>query len=291
MRSPRPRRRFAALLTAALLSVFTALALPGTANADTVPGPPAGWSTVFSDDFSGAAGSGPSGQWMYDTGTGFGTGEIETMTNSSANVHLDGNGHLDITALDNGGNWTSGRIQTTSADVGAPAGGKLEVTASIQQPTGGPGYWPAFWMLGPGQWPENGEIDIMEDVNSLSEVAGTIHCGTDPGGPCNEGNGIGSGLRACSGCQDGFHTYTMILDRTNTSAESITFYLDGSAYFTVNESQVGTSTWQQAFDHNLSIIFDLAIGGGFPNGVCGCTTPTSATSSGGTMSVAYVASQ
>ena len=30
----------------------------------------------------------------------FGTGEIETMTNSPSNVYLDGNGHLDITALD-----------------------------------------------------------------------------------------------------------------------------------------------------------------------------------------------
>ena len=163
----------------------------------------------------------------------------------------------------------TGRVQTTSANVGAPAGGELEVTASIQQPTGGLGYWPAFWMLGPGQWPENGEIDIMEDVNALSEVAGTIHCGTYPGGVCNEGNGIGSGLRACGGCQSGFHTYTMVLDRTNTSNESITFYLDGNQYFSVNESQVGTATWQQAYDHNLSIILDLAMGGGFPNGVCG----------------------
>ena len=34
----------------------------------------------------------------------------------------------------------------------------------------------------------------MEDVNSLSELSGTVHCGTDPGGPCNEPNGIGSGL-------------------------------------------------------------------------------------------------
>jgi len=144
-------------------------------------------------------------------------------------------------------------------------------------------------MLGPGQWPENGEIDIMEDVNSLSELSGTIHCGTDPGGPCNEPNGIGSGLRACGGCQSGYHTYTMILNRTNTSAESITFYLDGNQYFSVSESQAGTSTWQAAFDHNLSIIFDLAMGGAYPNGVCGCTTPTSSTASGGTMSVAYVA--
>jgi beta-glucanase (GH16 family) len=103
--------------------------------------------------------------------------------------------------------------------VGAPAGGELEVTASIQQPTSGLGYWPAFWMLGPGEWPENGEIDIMEDVNALSELSGTVHCGTDPGGPCNEPNGIGSGLQSCSGCQTGYNTYTMILNCTNTSDE------------------------------------------------------------------------
>jgi Ricin-type beta-trefoil lectin domain/Glycosyl hydrolases family 16 len=285
-------------LTAAAASSASAIAAPAANAAPavvaapaTVPGPPSGWSTVFSDDFNGGSGSGIDSQWMYDTGPGsnFGTGEIETMTNSTSNVHLDGNGNLDITALGGGSSWTSGRVQTTSANVGAPAGGELEVTASIQQPSGGLGYWPAFWMLGPGQWPENGEIDIMEDVNSLSELSGTVHCGTDPGGPCNEPNGVGSGLRSCSGCQSGYHTYTMILNRTNTSSESITFYLDGSSYFTVTEAQVGTATWQAAFDHNLSIILDLAMGGGYPNGVCNCTTPTSSTASGGTMSVAYVA--
>jgi ricin-type beta-trefoil lectin protein len=290
-------RRIIALVAAAVpvLALLTVVPAAGPAVAATsaVPGPPSGWSTVFSDDFNGSAGSGPSSAWQYDTGPGsdFGTGEIETMTNSSSNVYLDGNGDLDITALGSGSSWTSGRIQTTSANVGAPAGGELEVTASIKQPSpaSGTGYWPAFWMLGPGQWPENGEIDIMEDVNALSELSGTVHCGTDPGGPCNEPDGIGSGLRACSGCQSGYHTYTMILNRTNTSDESVTFYLDGNQYFSVSEGQVGTATWQAAFDHNMSIIFDLAMGGGYPNGVCGCTSPTSATTSGGTMSVAYVA--
>ena len=266
----------------------TALAAPAA-----VPAPPSGWSTVFSDDFNGAAGSAPSGSWQYDTGPGsnFGTGEIETMTNSPSNVHLDGNGNLDITALGQGSSWTSGRIQTTTANVGAPAGGELEVTASIEQPSpaSGLGYWPAFWMLGPGQWPENGEIDILEDVNALSEHSGTFHCGTDPGGPCNETTGIGSGLQSCSGCQTGFHTYTAIVNRTNTANESITWYLDGNQFFSVSESQVGASTWQAAVDHNFSIIFDLAMGGGYPNGVCGCTSPSGATTSGGTMSVAYVA--
>jgi ricin-type beta-trefoil lectin protein len=283
------------LIAGPAAAVTTAALLIGGAAAahasNPPPAPGAGWTTVFDDNFAGPAGTAPSYNWMYDTGPGssFGTGEIETMTNSASNVYLDGNGHLDITALNSGGSWTSGRIQTTSPNVGAPAGGELEVTASIQQPGAGPGYWPAFWMLGPGQWPENGEIDIMEDVNSLSEVSGTIHCGTDPGGPCNEPDGIGSGLTSCNGCQSGYHTYTMILNRTNTSDESVTFYLDGNPYFSVSEGQVGASTWQAAFDHNLSIILDLAIGGGYPDGQCGCTTPTGATASGGTMSVAYVA--
>jgi hypothetical protein len=279
-------------VTATPMSAAAAAKATAVAAPNAVPAPPSGWSTEFSDDFNGNSGAAPSSSWQFDTGTGvFGTGEIETMTNSASNVHLDGNGNLDITALGSGSNWTSGRIQTTTANVGAPAGGELEVTASIQQPNpaNGLGYWPAFWMLGPGQWPENGEIDILEDVNALSEHSGTIHCGTDPGGPCNETDGIGSGLQGCSGCQTGFHTYTMIENRTNASNESITWYLDGTQFFQVTESQVGAATWQAAFDHNLAIIFDLAMGGGYPNGVCNCTSPSSATSSGGTMSVAYVA--
>jgi hypothetical protein len=289
--APAAHAALAKASTAATASQSAAAAQAAAPGA--VPAPPSGWSTVFSDDFNGASGSGPSSSWMYDTGPGsnFGTGEIETMTNSSSNVHLDGNGNLDITALGSGSSWTSGRIQTTTANVGAPAGGELEVTASIEQPNpgNGLGYWPAFWMLGPGQWPENGEIDILEDVNALSEHSGTFHCGTDPGGPCNETNGLGSGLQSCSGCQTGYHTYTVIVNRTNTSNESITWYLDGNQFYTVSESQVGASTWQAAIDHNFSIIFDLAMGGGYPNGVCGCTSPSSATTSGGTMSVAYVA--
>lgn len=296
------------------LGTLSLVATTGPATARTaavvsnaVPGPPSGWSTVFSDDFTGASGTGlDTSKWLYDTGTSYpggagnwGTGEVETATNSTSNVYQDGSGHLVIKPIrDAGGNWTSGRVETQSTSFAAPAGGQMEITASIEQPNpaSGLGYWPAFWAMGAAarpvgatNWPSIGELDVMEDVNALSEVSHTFHCGTDPGGPCNETNGLGSGLLACSGCQTGYHTYSVIVDRTNTSAEQLRFYTDGTLQYTVNESQVGTSTWQAAVDHGFFVILDVAMGGGYPNGVCGCGSPSSATSSGAGMSVDYVA--
>ncbi|HUY45447.1 MAG TPA: methyltransferase domain-containing protein [Streptosporangiaceae bacterium] len=138
-------------------------------------------------------------------------------------------------------------------------------------------------------WPSTGEIDVMEDVNALSEHSGTLHCGTDPGGPCNETTGLGSGLQSCSGCQTGYNTYSVIVNRTNTSSESITWYLNGNAYYTATESQVGAATWRAAVDHGFFLILDVAIGGGYPNGVCGCSSPSPVTSSGAATSIGYVA--
>ena len=277
-------------------------AAPHAVTPAIVPAPPAGFTTTWSDDFNGAANTGlDTNVWRYDAGAGanFGTGEIETTTTSTANVFHDGNGNLVLKALHTGtdpnAGWTSGRVETQSDGFGAPAGGVVMMQASIQQPNvntaNGAGYWPAFWMLGAPlrigvPWPGVGEVDMMEDINGRSSLFGTLHCGTAPGGPCNENSGIGSGERACAGCETGFHTYAVQIDRS-TSPEQIRWYLDGNNYFTINSNQVDATTWNNAVHHNWQIIFDLAIGGGFPAAFGG--GPNAATVSGGQMNIDYVA--
>jgi beta-glucanase (GH16 family) len=294
-RSPRWRSALTAMVLLAGFVVGTVtmtVAGAPAARASTVPPAPPGWTTVFSDDFAGSAGSAPSSaNWFYDIGTGYGTGETEHTTNSTDNVYLDGNGHLVLKAVDNGGTWTSGRIETTRDDFQAPPGGRLELTASIQQPApaAGLGYWPAFWALGApmrtgGGWPGSGEIDMMEDVNALDQASQTLH---------DAAGSSGHPLIACPGggssCQSGYHTYSVVVDRTDTNAESLQFVMDGTVESTVTEASVGTSAWQQAIDHGFFMILDLAMGGNYPDGICGCTTPTAATSSGASLSVGYVA--
>jgi beta-glucanase (GH16 family) len=294
------RGLFAATLLISGTSAITAATT--TAEADAAPAPPPGFTTVWSDDFDGAAGTPlDTGVWRYDVGPGssFGTGEIEDMTNSTANVFHDGAGHLVLRALHSGTNptsgWTSGRVETQADGFGAQAGGVVRMQASIQQPNvttaNGAGYWPAFWMLGSTLrtgtgWPTSGEVDILEDINGRSSVFGTLHCGVSPGGPCNESTGIGSGERACSGCQTGYHDYAVEIDRS-TSPEQIRWYLDGNNYFTVKANQVDATTWANAVDHPFFIIYDLAMGGGFPDAFGG--GPNASTVSGGQMNVDWVA--
>jgi hypothetical protein len=314
----RARKRFAlGLLTASALAALSLVGAPSAGAASTsttaatgsaaaqpadVPAAPSGFSTTWYDDFSGASGSGlDTGTWRYDTGAGstFGTGEIETMTNSTANVYQDGQGHLVLKALHSGtdpnSGWTSGRVETQADGFGAQPGGVVRMQASIQQPdvttANGAGYWPAFWMLGSPLrtgigWPGSGEVDILEDINGRSSVFGTLHCGVSPGGPCNESSGIGSGEHACSGCQTAYHTYAVEIDRS-TSPEQIRWYLDGTNYFTIKSNQVDATTWANAVDHSQYIIFDLAMGGGFPAAFGG--GPNASTVSGGQMNVDYVA--
>jgi hypothetical protein len=317
---------FVALIAAVALLPTGMAKTGGAASAATVTGSAptlAGYQLTWKDDFNGAAGRPVEpGKWIYDTGTGYGctgcpsnwgTFEIESMSDSTQNVSVDGQGNLLITPVkQTDGTWTSGRIETRKTDFTADEHGILRVQASIELPqTGvGPaaaGYWPAFWMLGDSfrgnylNWPGIGEIDIMENINGRPTEFATLHCGVVSGGPCNETSGIGK-TTDNSTLQGSFHTYAMELDKS-VEPNQLRFYLDGVNFGTIYADQVPAATWASATDHGFFVILDVAVGGAFPWAECnffphagGCSgsTPfpevvTPDTVSGKPMKVAYVA--
>ena len=200
---------------------------------------------------------------------------------------------------DGAGNWTSARIETQRADFKPPAGGVMRIESRIQMPnvTGAAalGYWPAFWALGGPyrgnwwNWPAIGEFDIMENVNGINSVWGVLHCGVNPGGPCNETTGLPAN-RACPGssCQSAFHTYRFEWD-ASTSPQVFRWFVDGQQFHSVSQNQVDATTWANMTTHQgYFVLLNVAIGGAFPNNNSGTTTPGPGIVPGRPMVVDYV---
>ncbi len=262
-----------------------------------------GWDEVWVDHFNGPAGTGVDRSvWDYDLGTcyllngactphgnNWGTWEVETMTDSTNNVYLDGQGHLYIKPIHTGNipqeGWTSGRIETKRMDFNAPVGGIMRMEGRLKQPNvsgvEATGYWPAFWALGSGfrgvytNWPMVGEIDIMEVVNGRDSVWATLHCGVWAVGPCNETTGLGTGEQPNPTGKTEFHIYAMEYDRSKTP-EEIRWYLDDKLTGTVKQNQSGPvsqqgglaanpSVWSDALHHKgFFMLLNVAMGGAFP---------------------------
>ena len=100
------------------------------------------YSLVWSDEFDGTTVD--TTKWNFETGGGgWGNNELEYYQAANATV---GSGNLMITAKQESvGNepYTSARMTTQGKE--APTYGRIE--ARIKVPMG-PGFWPAFWMLG-----------------------------------------------------------------------------------------------------------------------------------------------
>ncbi|WP_432994543.1 ricin-type beta-trefoil lectin domain protein [Dactylosporangium sp. CA-233914] len=254
-------RRLRSLASAALVASMMATGLaivsaPGVAQA----------AVVWNEDFNGASGQGvDSSKWNFDTGGGgFGNSELEYYNSGTSNVYQDGQGHLVIEARrESGGHscwygtcqWTSGRIQT--AGKFTQQYGHIE--ARIQVPKGN-GLWPAFWMLGGGNWPGDGEIDIMENVGrDPNTVYGTIH---GPG--YSGGNAVGGTRNIGQALGNAYHTFAV-----DWSPNLIIWTIDGSEYFRATPASVRGNAW--VYDHPFFIILNLAVGGNFPGSPDGST--------------------
>ncbi|MEV8048235.1 family 16 glycosylhydrolase [Streptomyces griseoluteus] len=258
MASPRLLRR---CLLAALSAALVGAAAVGPARADTAAAPAVAAAT-FSDSFDGPAGSAVDGsKWTLETGDNVNNHERQYYTSGTKNAALDGQGHLVITAKrENPANYQCwyGSCQYTSARLNTS--GKFNaqyghVEARMKIPRG-QGMWPAFWMLGtPVNWPDSGEIDVMENVGfEPSTVHGTIH---GPGYSGSGGIGAGYSLPNGQAFADAFHTYAV-----DWAPDSITWTVDGNVYQRRTPADLGGKTW--VFNKPFFLILNLAVGGYWP---------------------------
>ncbi len=220
------------------------------------PDPPAGMELVWSDEFDGDAVD--RSNWTYDIGGwGWGNGEAQYYTDRPENARTQ-NGLLVIELREErfeDRNHTSARLKTRGLQEFQY--GRIEARIKVPK---GDGTWPAFWMLGSAfeqdapdpsnQWPNIGEIDIMEYVGREPDlVIGTIH------GPGYAGAGGRSKWnRQEFDIGDDFHTFAVDWD-----ADGIRWLFDDEMYFDVGPEDLNGREW--VFDQPFFIILNLALGG------------------------------
>ncbi|SMB80536.1 glycoside hydrolase family 16 protein [Deinococcus hopiensis] len=263
------------------LAACLLICLSGVQAETSLPSSPE-WTLVWSDEFTGRQGTPPNPKfWNHDVGNrdtgGWGNRELQFYTASPRNARLDGQGHLEIraeTAQAKLPCWNDQPCRYTSARLTTK--GKVEfvhgkIEARIQVPAG-QGLWPAFWSLGPGEWPDGGEIDIMEWVGHTPNlVYGTVH---GPG--YSDALGISRETDLGHPASGNYHTYTLI-----KRPDEIVWLLDGRPYQRVTPANLPAGT-RWVFEQPFSLLLNLAVGGTWPG------TPPATTVFPSSMLVDYV---
>lgn len=195
--------------------------------------------------------------WKFEIGDGcpdvcgWGNNELEYYKSGNTSI-VDG--HLVITAKKESAgskNYTSSRIITRGKK--SVKYGRIDVRAVMPK---GQGIWPAIWMLGESigtlNWPQCGEIDIMEMIGGSGRektVHGTIHY-DDGGYKSNTGHyDLPSGLLS-----DKFHVFSIVW-----TDEMITWYIDDIKY-----SEYELTAARAEFKEEFFFILNVAVGGNWP---------------------------
>jgi beta-glucanase (GH16 family) len=238
--------------------------------------------TLFSDDFTSAAGASPDRtRWgAVSGGGGWGNHELQYYTKRTDNVATDGAGNLALTARKETytgydgitRNYTSGRVQTRgrfSFRFGS-------AVARMRVPVG-QGLLPAFWGLGSNigtiGWPACGEIDVVENLGSEPTTAHAVVHGADSNG---EPWLSGAETDTAAPLSDGFHTYGLVW-----GPNAVTMTLDGRPYMAISASDLPPgSRW--GLNHRFYLLLSLAVGGRWPG------PPDSSTAFPATLLVDYV---
>jgi beta-glucanase (GH16 family) len=217
---------------------------------------------AFQDEFDGPAGSPPDpARWRYDLGGGgWGHGELQTYTDSTANVFQDGQSHLVIRATREGrpapGNGRAGTCyhsaRITTRDTFTQQGGCFEARIRVISQ---PGLWPAFWLMGrdvgTAGWPRCGEVDVLGDFGD-STVHSAVHA---PAGAAS----VRTAQRDLPS-DTGWHTY-----RLDWSADGMSFSRDGHRYLIVRRGFCGAQAWVygpgEPHNGGMFLLLNLAVGG------------------------------
>lgn len=277
------------------------------------------WVLVWSDEFDGATID--SSKWSHEVNcNGGGNNEEQCYTDSAENSFLD-SGNLNIVAkvAEAGADkpYTSARMTTQYK--GDFKYGRFEMRAKLPQ---GQGSWPAFWMMPTdsvyGEWPNSGEIDIMEAVNlkvadgngnEEAYIHGTLHYGQD--WPNNDSSGKGTLLPDGTNPADDFHTYAI-----EWQEGEIRWYVDGYLYQTQLASEVRYSStgatqglihkgwyseyfdqitgelethWDASpYDQDFFLILNFAVGGDWPANVNNTGVDETAFHDGNAYQIDYV---
>lgn len=130
--------------------------------------------------------------------------------------------------------------------------GRFEMRARI--PTAA-GMWPAWWTLGvSGEWPSNGEIDIMEFYNG--KLLANVACGTATRWEAKWDSETKALSTLGSGWPSEFHVWRMDWDE-----QKIDLYLDDQLMNTTALSSMLNPNGASPFKQRAYMLVNLAIGG------------------------------
>ncbi|UPK69784.1 family 16 glycosylhydrolase [Chitinophaga filiformis] len=150
--------------------------------------------------------------------------------------------------------FTSGRIESHYNFKASTTTPKVRISARIKQPLGF-GMWPAFWSYG-GNWPTNGELDILEGFGERNLYNTNIWYGSTAGTPDHDYTLSMTYVQSQSDLTSCYHVYEAIWQK-----DTVTFLLDGTVTRKLVSSTPAGRFIPKFFNKTQHITLNAAIGG------------------------------
>ena len=129
--------------------------------------------------------------------------------------------------------------------------------------TAGAGLWPAWWMLGNGNWPETGEVDIMENIGEKDWANAAVH----GKGYSGDAGLVNKQYFAATNDVTNWHTYAV-----EWTPDSMVFKYDDVPMFRVTKPMTQFfGEW--AFATPKHLLLNFAVGGIYPFKINGIKSP------------------